>query len=33
MKSAMERKAVNNEILQWKTTNRADKANLLIIKF
>ena len=33
MKSAMERKEVNNEIMQWKITNRADKANLLIIKF
>ena len=32
MKSAMERKAVNNKIMQWKTTNRADKANLLSFK-
>ena len=33
MKSAMKWKAINNEIMQWKTINRADKANLLIIKF
>ena len=31
MKMAMEWKAINNEIKQWKTINRADKANLLII--
>ena len=31
MKMAMEWKAINNEIKQWKIINRADKANLLII--
>ena len=32
MKSAVEQKAVNNKIMQWKTTNSADKANLLSFK-
>ena len=27
--SAMKWKAINNQIMQWKTINRADKANLL----
>ena len=33
MKSAMKWKAINNEIMQWKTINRADKVNFFIIKF
>ena len=28
MRSAMKWKAINNEIMQWKTINRANKANL-----
>ena len=33
MKSAIKWKAINNEIIQWKTISRAGKANLLISKF